>query len=80
MKKDREHGIIREKEKRRKKAMERINYPADFKAKLVLEVIQGEKELGEITAANGINPNMLRNWKKGVCRERRASICWKPSS
>jgi len=43
MKKDREHGIIREKEKRRRKAMARINYPADFKAQLVLEVIQGER-------------------------------------
>ncbi len=44
--------------------MARISYPAEFKAKLVLEVIQGERELGEIAAANGINPNMLRNWKK----------------
>jgi len=64
MKKDHEHGIIRVKEKRRKKAMVRINYLAEFKAKLVLEVIQGERELGEIVAENGINPNMLRNWKK----------------
>ncbi len=44
--------------------MARKSYPAEFKAKLVLEVIQGERELGEIAAANGINPNMLRNWKK----------------
>jgi len=42
----------------------RNNYTPEYKAKLVLEVLQGERELGEIAAANGINPNMLRNWKK----------------
>ncbi len=44
--------------------MARNNYSAEFKAKVVLEVLQGERELGEIAAANGINPNMIRNWKK----------------
>ncbi len=40
------------------------SYSAEFKAKVVLEVLQVEREQGEIAAANGINPNMLRNWKK----------------
>ncbi len=44
--------------------MGRKSYSAEFKAKVVLEVLQGERELGEIAAANGINPNMIRNWKK----------------
>lgn len=44
--------------------MARTNYTPEFKAKLVLEVLQGEKELNEIAAEHGINPNMLRNWKK----------------
>ena len=44
--------------------MARSNYTPEYKAKLVLEVLQGERELGEIAADNGINPNMLRNWKK----------------
>lgn len=43
--------------------MARTSYTADFKAKLVIEVLQGEKELNTIAAENGINPNMLRNWK-----------------
>lgn len=30
----------------------------------MLEVLQGEKELGAIAHENGINPNMLRNWKR----------------
>lgn len=44
--------------------MIRSNYTPEFKAKLVLEVLQGERELGEIAAENGVNPNLLRNWKK----------------
>ncbi len=44
--------------------MARSNYSAEYKAKIVLEVLQGEQELGEIAAANGLNPNMVRNWKK----------------
>ncbi len=44
--------------------MARSNYSAEYKAKIVLDVLQGEQELGEIAAANGLNPNMVRNWKK----------------
>lgn len=44
--------------------MSRTVYTAQFKAKLVLEVLQGEKELGTIAYENNINPNMLRNWKR----------------
>ena len=44
--------------------MTRTTYSSQFKAKLVLEVIKGEKELGSIAHENGVNPNMLRNWKR----------------
>ena len=39
-------------------------YTAQYKAEIVLTVLQGEKELGEIAAENGLNPNMVRNWKR----------------
>ncbi len=42
----------------------RNSYTPEFKTKVVLEVLQGERELGEIAAEYGINPNMLRNWKR----------------
>ncbi len=42
----------------------RNSYTPEFKAKVVLEVLQGERELGELAAQYGINPNMLRNWKR----------------
>lgn len=44
--------------------MSRKQYTPQFKAKLVLEVLQGEKELGSIAYENDVNPNMLRNWKR----------------
>ena len=39
-------------------------YTAQYKTRIVLEVLQGEKELGEIAVENNLNPNMVRNWKK----------------
>ena len=44
--------------------MARTTYSAQFKTKLVLEVLKEEKELGSIAYENGVNPNMLRNWRK----------------
>ena len=44
--------------------MARTVYSPQMKAKVVLEVLQGEKELGAIAQENGINPNMLRSWKR----------------
>ena len=38
-------------------------YTPEFKAKTVIEVLQGEKSLNEIAVQYNINPNMLRNWK-----------------
>ena len=40
------------------------HYPAQFKTDVVLEVLQGEKELDEIAANYNLNPNMVRNWKR----------------
>ena len=42
----------------------RRNFTAQFKAKLVLEVLKGEKDINSIATENGIQPNLLRNWKK----------------
>ncbi len=42
----------------------RRNFSAKFKSDLVLGVLKGEKELNVIATENGIQPNLLRNWKK----------------
>ena len=39
-------------------------FSSEFKAKLVIEVLKGEKELNVIATENNIQPNLLRNWKK----------------
>ncbi|MBT9137332.1 MAG: hypothetical protein DDT34_02422 [Firmicutes bacterium] len=44
--------------------MGRRQFTAEFKAKLVLEVLREEKQIGELAAEHGISPNQLRNWKK----------------
>ncbi len=44
--------------------MKRKPHTPDEKAKLVLEVLRGERALNEIASENGIHPNMLSKWKK----------------
>ncbi len=43
--------------------MARTTYPPEFKAKLVMRVIEGREELTAVALENSINPNMLRNWR-----------------
>jgi putative transposase len=45
-------------------SVKRKSYSADFKAKLVLEVLEGEKTVNEIASAYEVIPLSLRNWKK----------------
>ncbi|MEA4922995.1 MAG: transposase [Eubacteriaceae bacterium] len=44
--------------------MARTTYSPEFKAKIVLEIISGERELNEIASDNDLNPNMIRMWKR----------------
>ena len=39
------------------------HYTPEFKAKIVLQVLQGEKEIGELAKENNINPNLIRKWR-----------------
>ena len=39
-------------------------FTAEFKTKLVLEVIKNESTLSEIASRNNITPKNLQNWKK----------------
>ena len=44
--------------------MSRNTYTPAFKAKIVLEVLREERELGAIAAEYNLSPNMIRNWKR----------------
>lgn len=44
--------------------MARGKYTSEFKARIVLQVLQGEQELNAIASENNLNPNMIRNWQR----------------
>ena len=43
---------------------QRNRYAADFKAKLALEVIKGNRTLTEIASDAQVHPNLLMQWKR----------------
>jgi transposase-like protein len=45
---------------------ERRNYSNSLKAKIVLEVLKGEKTMAEIASAHSVHPNQISKWKKQV--------------
>jgi len=45
-------------------SVKRKSYSADFKAKLVLEALEGEKTINEIASKYEVLPISLKNWKK----------------
>jgi transposase-like protein len=44
----------------------RRRYDANFKARVALEAIRGERTLAEIASAYGVHPNQISKWKKQV--------------
>jgi len=42
----------------------RTIYTADFKSKIVLEILNGEKTLNEIASKHSLLPKNIQNWKK----------------
>jgi len=42
----------------------RRNFSAEFKAKVALEALVGDKTLSELAAKHGVHPNMITQWKR----------------
>ena len=42
----------------------RKTYSADFKAKLVLELLEGDKTVNEVASKYEVLPKSLQDWKK----------------
>jgi transposase len=42
----------------------RKQYSSQFKAKVALEAVRGEKTISELTSQYGIHPTMIHNWKR----------------
>lgn len=43
--------------------MRKRTFTAEFKSKIVIELLKGEKELSQLASEHEIAPNQLRNWK-----------------
>ena len=43
--------------------MQKRSYTAEFKTKVILELLRGEREVNEIASEYEIAPNQMRNWK-----------------
>jgi transposase-like protein len=48
------------------KARQRRNFSAEFKARIALESIKGQRTVQEIASHYGVHPNQVTNWKKQV--------------
>lgn len=42
----------------------RKHYGADFKARVALEAVRGERTISEIASSHGVHPNQVTQWKK----------------
>lgn len=47
----------------------RKQYSPQFKAKVALEAIRGEKTVSEIASQYEVHPTMINNWKRQVLEE-----------
>jgi transposase-like protein len=63
LRKDNEPDTVRIRMKGRDQDMSKRKFTAEFKTKLVLELLSGEREIGEMALEHQINPNQLRTWR-----------------
>lgn len=49
--------------------MHRRQHSAEFKAKVALEAIRGERTINELAAEYGVHPVQITQWKKVVLEE-----------
>ena len=54
--------------------MKRRTFTAEFKTKIILEVLRGEKELNVIATENELAPNQIRNWKAEFLKTQRLHL------
>ena len=44
--------------------MRKKNYTKDFKARVAIEALRGEKTIQELSQIHGVHPNIIGQWKK----------------
>lgn len=48
---------------------QRRRYTPEFKARLALEVVKGQRTLNEIASEHGVHPGLLLQWKQRLIEE-----------
>ncbi len=48
---------------------QRTCYPAEFKVRVALEALKGQKTLNELGSEYGVHPNQVSSWKKQLQQE-----------
>ena len=44
----------------------RRSFPAEFKARIILQLLSGEASQAELCRKHGIKPNLIANWRAAV--------------
>ena len=44
----------------------RKSYPADFKSKVALEAVRGERSLSELASRYEVHPNQIGQWRRAL--------------
>jgi transposase-like protein len=44
--------------------MKKTQYSKEFKAKIAIEALKGEKTIQELAQIHGVHPNLIGQWKK----------------
>jgi len=44
----------------------RKTFTKEFKARVALDAVKGQKTLGELSSEYGVHPNQIGKWKKNV--------------
>ena len=44
--------------------MPRLKYTSEFKSKIVLAILQGDKEFNELYSEDSLNTSMVHKWKQ----------------
>ncbi len=47
----------------------RKTYPGEFKARVVVELLRGKKELLELATQYEVHPNQIKNWKSQLLKQ-----------
>ena len=54
--------------------VKRKQHSAEFKARVAMASLSGEKTLAELSAEFGVHPTMISNWKKGARKARGRAV------